>query len=847
MGLLFKRVNGSPMEFHLENLPEEFFEKYSNLIRSNGGKVQTEPDKQVLTFTLPSRSYIYLFVFDVKFIEDCVQSKKILNVAKYFIGDTRLTPKCQMSIAPLGTDTCGCCFFTREDLEGATVRRLENLSIEGAQGSVLKSNSPPQQTEELTSKENDLVSKDQQIPVIVATEVIEPNSIISESRPFSRNSETSSSNAGTTVLLSDSSDSENEYKPRSRSESVNSRLSPESSIAATELNESKTSISKSRRSSTNSERSGANDETPASDITDFEIPNSPGLSSKISAVKLESEPMSPPLSRSESVNLKSLPEAFVLLRRLDELQSRYAEVFVKSEPLNVEGSSTSEFEPSDTENESDDSFSDSKPSTTKRVHKRGLGKRLPPESYQPTEELIKWAKEITKKRKKDQYGYPEADTKYYQRWEQQTMVDFLIKTNKINVSGGPYTWQLASNLKIFPKCRSYSSLKTEFRSNVLSNIESYNLSPEIEAEFLKTRPKIEEASKELKEWAKKVTKNKKKDKFGYPVGGNQISEWEQEMILAFLLESKKIDRAKYLETWDFAHSLKIFPQHRPKKVLQQCFIRRMLPRIETFDLPQNIIDQFLKLRKPSAEGLIEPSAELKAWAEELMESKKADVFEYKKKRHRGLESSEQDTMVQYLIRLNVIEKARMKSTWELGFKLKLFSAPRTPFSLMKTFRDQILPKIENFKLPPEIEAKFLKLRQETKNSTTVEIPEEVKAWAVQVVKNRKKDAFGFPVELRKKIQSWEKRLMVQFVVKMGRIDLAKAPNFWNHAYELKIVPRQRTRFSLANTFMYHILPNIESYNLSPEIKAKFIKSRTVADMKRVPRQTPKGLDISISK
>lgn len=55
------------------------------------------------------------------------------------------------------------------------------------------------------------------------------------------------------------------------------------------------------------------------------------------------------------------------------------------------------------------------------------------------------------------------------------------------------------------------------------------------------------------------------------------------------------------------------------------------------------------------------------------------------------------------------------------------------------------------------------------------------------MRNRKKDAFGFPVELKKSVQSWEKRVMLDFVVKMERIDLAKAPNFWDLAYQLKVI------------------------------------------------------------
>lgn len=88
------------------------------------------------------------------------------------------------------------------------------------------------------------------------------------------------------------------------------------------MNESKTNISKSPKSSTNSKRSSANAETPVSDAADYEIPKSPILSSEKSAVKSESvtkskkqnskcEHISKPISKPESVNLKSLPEVYV--------------------------------------------------------------------------------------------------------------------------------------------------------------------------------------------------------------------------------------------------------------------------------------------------------------------------------------------------------------------------------------------------------------------------------------------------------------------------------------------------------------------------------------------------------
>ena len=72
----------------------------------------------------------------------------------------------------------------------------------------------------------------------------------------------------------------------------------------------------------------------------------------------------------------------------------------------------------------------------------------------------------------------------------------------------------------------------------------------------------------------------------------------------------------------------------------------------------------------------------------------------------------------------------------------------------------------------------------------MEPSEEVKTWAVEVSKNRKKDEFGYPKGSNRKwepYQPWENKVMLDFVIKMGRIDLAKAPTFWNIAYDLKVI------------------------------------------------------------
>ncbi|XP_033217825.1 uncharacterized protein LOC117173394 isoform X2 [Belonocnema kinseyi] len=108
MGRLFESVNGTPLSFYLADLPTNHFEKYTFLIEAHGGIVEPIAKENVLTFTLQSRAYNFKFVFDVKFIEDCVDHKRILDINKYYVGDSRLQSSClcQFSKTFCGSTSC---------------------------------------------------------------------------------------------------------------------------------------------------------------------------------------------------------------------------------------------------------------------------------------------------------------------------------------------------------------------------------------------------------------------------------------------------------------------------------------------------------------------------------------------------------------------------------------------------------------------------------------------------------------------------------------------------------------------------------------------------------------------
>ncbi|XP_033216951.1 uncharacterized protein LOC117172816 [Belonocnema kinseyi] len=113
---LFVRPDGNPMRFHLADLNTEMETKYTLLIEDSGGKVEATANEKVMTFTIPDNCMKYKFVFNVQFIDDCIEHKRIWNISNYYLGDKRFLRDCKMSKAILGKSPCVCSFVKHENI-----------------------------------------------------------------------------------------------------------------------------------------------------------------------------------------------------------------------------------------------------------------------------------------------------------------------------------------------------------------------------------------------------------------------------------------------------------------------------------------------------------------------------------------------------------------------------------------------------------------------------------------------------------------------------------------------------------------------------------------------------------
>ncbi|XP_051160682.1 uncharacterized protein LOC127281160 isoform X2 [Leptopilina boulardi] len=457
MPQLLVRPNGTPMQFHLVDLPDDILTRYISLIEKNGGEVTLEPDETILTFTVPMFCFNYSIVYNIQFIDDCLSRKEILNVDDYYIGDDRFVEECRRPeiIKKIKNCECSDCGYEHH-VENVQQEKNLNKSFRNER-ELEKADSDPTNANEMQRR------------------------------------------------LMDDSGSDTEYM--------------------------------------------FSDDSRKSEDFDYDVVFSPvAEKEKI----IQSKEKYPKHQKYNELTTKNIVE-----KNLQEDKNQ--------------------------------------PSTSGIVDESEKNLQ---ELYEPSEYLKIWAKKIVENKEKDEFGFPMPNLKGYNHNEKLILIDFLVKSNLIFKNNDLKVWKLARKLKILPHKKSVKSMRAFFKLRILQNIEDFHLSNEIQEKFINYRT-FGSLVEHLLKWAKNETKNLKKDKEGFPIIEikRRITDLEKEMIVKFLIESKRIRQIKSDSTWKLAEFLKILPKERMKQNLGQIVEKEILPNIKNYNLPENIVNQFLKLNK----------------------------------------------------------------------------------------------------------------------------------------------------------------------------------------------------------------------------------------------------------
>ncbi|XP_051160662.1 uncharacterized protein LOC127281159 isoform X6 [Leptopilina boulardi] len=448
------------------------------------------------------------------------------------------------------------------------------------------------------------------------------------------------------------------------------------------------------------------------------------------------------------------------------------------------------------------------------------------DSSEPTVDLKEWAKKHVENVEKDKFGYPKKTHIGFSEEEDLLLIDLIVKTKSIYRTKGSLIWIYIKNLKIFPEDITDEIFKDHFRAKILPNIEKYNLNKKIEEKFIDYRTFGKIARKypmnDLKKWAYEKTKNLKKDENGFPEGESlSFEKWEKRMIIDFLIRINPASNFSIL-LWDMACMLRLFPVHRTKESIQNELKFNILPKIESFDLAAGSEAIFLRLKKTARFKLSIPS-NLRNWAEEQTKDMEKDHLGYPLAHNKFIQKWEKEMMLKYLLKIDNIPQACMPTTWSRAVNLKLFPLIRREDGLRHIMRTEILPDIEKFNMPMEKKEEFIKLR---KSIRTFWIPtENMKIWAENISKDRKKDKYGYPISRSKKIEKWEQYLIIDFLVKFNFIHKCKQKLVWKLAYNLKIFPKKRTTNTLWFEVRNTLLPIIETFDIPNDVKVEFLKVR----------------------
>ncbi|XP_051166700.1 putative uncharacterized protein DDB_G0289963 [Leptopilina boulardi] len=473
MRLLFRRPDGCEMQFHLAKLSDFDLKKFTNLIVVNGGKIIENAAPNVLTFTNPVPNSNYGYVFDVKFIEDCIKYRTILDVDKYYVGDSRFYRGCPMSKSIMQSKSCLlnqlALYPSNEEI---FVTTYEQICIEDSQFMEME--------ETNISPSTSLVTKNQLSKKTIRNNENDMNTNLEmnqdESKILRNIDENLIENSETSERENNKDDILNKNLETSQLENESIRNNEEDLNENLETNQSKNETMRNSKDNLN------------------EIVNTNHIENE-TKMNIESD---------WSGNFESIPkkndESFEMENRENKR--------IDNNEQNAKDNSLTNPKESESLTSSDSSINqENDDGEIKFIKNKPVLTRTRLDRIFDVPDLENFIENLTKDMRKDADGYPITNTRFLSRRELENLISIIIKTNAYQYINTKAYWRYVMDLKLVGQKRHYNSIRCHMSGKVLKKIEEYQMDDKVKNKFIKIREKLRKASEIRRQYKMKKYKN----------------------------------------------------------------------------------------------------------------------------------------------------------------------------------------------------------------------------------------------------------------------------------------------------------------------------------------------------
>ncbi|XP_051166701.1 suppressor of Mek1-like [Leptopilina boulardi] len=469
MRLLFRRPDGCEMHFHLAKLSDFDMKKFTNLIVVNGGKIIENAAPNVLTFTNPVPNSNYGYVFDVKFIEDCIKYRTILDVDKYYVGDSRFYRGCPMSKSIMQSKSCLlnqlALYPSNEEI---FITTYEQICIEDSQLMEME--------ETNISPSTSLVTKNQLSKKTIRNNENDMNTNLEinqdESKILRNIDENLIENSETSERENNKDDILNKNLETSQLENESIRNNEEDLNENLETNQSKNETMRNSKDNLNE----IVDTNHIENETKMNVEND--RSENFEAIPMEND---------ESLEMENREN-----KRIDNNEQ------------NAKDNSLTNPKESDSLTSSDSSINqENHDNKIKFIKKKPILTKTKLDHIFNVPDLKNFIENLTKDMRKDADGYPKTNTRAFSNSETRNLISIIIKTNAYQYINSDVYWKYVIKLKLVDRSRGYTSVRHHMSISILQNIEKFQLSDEIKNKFINIREQLKKESELRQQYSKK--------------------------------------------------------------------------------------------------------------------------------------------------------------------------------------------------------------------------------------------------------------------------------------------------------------------------------------------------------